>query len=248
MVSLPVLLFFRWAHPTSDGRWIPVQHIGLVAVAAVTGVAAYLIGVVGLIFSFTTISSRASTQSIHLKTAHGMAGLIFFLCLYVLIPLLYLFFSCFYLHSRAPSDAHGQRGPNGPARSLDEKIDPNHPHSQSVTPSVYNSSPPSSPVRTQSFDAPNLLMLRSSNDGGMSADSSVTTTPHKGFEVLNRPSRVRELNEAKPSAPMSGSYDLPALRRLGDIDWLLRRRSLNAVVSHKFSSSPPVPDIRYLYV
>ena len=238
VVFLPVLLFFRWAHPTSDDGWIPIQHVGLVAVGAVTGVAAYLVGVVGLIFSFTTISSRVSTQNIHLKTAHGIAGLTFFLCLYVVIPLLYLFSACFNLYSSASSDTHSQRSADGPARSLDEKIASNHPHPQSVTPSTHNASPPSSPpVRTQSFDAPNFFMLRSSNDGGMSADSSAPTTPHKGFEVLNRPSRVRELSEARQSTSISGSHDLPTIRRLGDIDWLLRRRSLNAVVSHKFSSS-----------
>jgi hypothetical protein len=248
-VSLPVLLFFRWARPTSDGRWIPIQHVGLVAVAAVTGVAAYLVGVVGLIFSFTTISSKVSTQNIHLKTAHGIVGLTFFLCLYVLLPLLYLFFACFNLHSRASSDTHSQRSANGPTRSVDEKIVASHPHPQSVTPSMHNASRPSSPpVRTQSFDAPSFLMLRPSNDEGLSADSSAPTTPRKGFEVLNRPSRVRELSEARLSASMPGSHDLPAIRRLGDIDWLLRRRTLNAVVSHKFSPSPSsAPDVCVIY-
>lgn len=230
VVSLPVLLFFRWAHPTSDGKWMPIQHVGLVAVAAVIGVAAYLVGVVGLIFSFTTISSRVSTQNIHLKTAHGIAGLTFFLCLYVLTPLLYLIVACFNLHSRASSETNSQRNFNGAARALDEKIDSDNSLSRSVSPSMHNTSPPSSPpVRTQSFDAPNLLMLRPSNDGDMSGDSSAPTSPHKGFEVLNRPNRARDLSEATPSTPMPGSHHLLAIRRLGDIDWLLRRRSLNAV-------------------
>lgn len=252
VVFLPVLLFFRWAHSTSDGRWIPIQHVGLVAVAAVTGIAAYLAGVVGLIFSFTTISSRVSTKNIHLKTAHGIAGLTFFLSLYVLLPLLYLFFACFNLHSRVSSDTHSQRSVNGFARSVDEKIVANHMHPQSVTPSMYNVSPPSSPpVRTQSFDTPNPLMLRPSNDEGLSAESSAPTTPRKGFEVLNRPStsRARESSEARLSASMPGSHDLPTIRRLGDIDWLLRRRTLNAVVSPKFFLPLVRPRcIRYLFL
>jgi hypothetical protein len=100
-----------------------------------------------------------------------------------------------------------------------------------------------------SWDA--FTALRPSKDeSGLSAESSdggsaPPPTSYKGFEVTNRPNRVRKMSEPWDSigrahtithtAPGSSQHtpqhqqQLPATRKLGEIDWLLRRRSLNAV-------------------
>jgi len=60
------------------------------------------------------------------------------------------------------------------------------------------------------------------------SDSVTSASPQRGFEVVNRPSR-RQTGRGSPLNIEGTSAALPAPRNLGEIDWLLRRRSLNAV-------------------
>lgn len=54
--------------------------------------------------------------------------------------------------------------------------------------------------------------------------------PRRGFEVLNRPAnRTLRPAETWSAAMHHTSQPMPSSRSLGEIDWLLRRRSLNAV-------------------
>ncbi|KDR83756.1 hypothetical protein GALMADRAFT_236113 [Galerina marginata CBS 339.88] len=232
VVLLPVFLFFRWTQASLEERWLPNRNVALVVVFTIFGLAAYGLGIVGLIFSFTTISSMPSShQDTHLKTSHGVVGLIFFLCLYVLVPLLYLVFACFSPRSDVYGGKQSQRSisPHGNSFITNEKADPGPPAPRSLTPSVHNTSPPSSPrPRTLSWDASN--MLRPSHDEGMSGESTPSATIGKGFEVVNRPNRANRHSGSWPAPSAPGAAPpLPSTRSLGDIDWLLRRRSLNAV-------------------
>ncbi|KAF9568914.1 hypothetical protein CPC08DRAFT_279667 [Agrocybe pediades] len=226
VLLFPAILFFRWTQVSIQGRRLLHHHILLVSLSALLGLAAYVLGIVGLVLSFTTISSNTpSAGHVHLKTGHGIAGLVFFLCLYALVPLLYLFSFCFGFLGRQ-DDAKSQKTDGGKSASVDtnEKLDPGTPLPRSYTPSMQNVSPPASPrSRTLSWDA--SYMLRPSQDGaGSPSVESGSPTPHKGFEVLGRPARTRTRNLSDGGVP----YALPTSRSLGEIDWLLRRRSLNA--------------------
>ncbi|CAA7259749.1 unnamed protein product [Cyclocybe aegerita] len=222
VVLMPVMLFFRWTFATSDDKWKP--RIFLVSIFTVFGLLAYGLGIAGLVFAFSTVSSSQSDRSPHLKTRHGVSGVIFFACLYLLVPLSYLFLALL-----------GRRSSIYDTRSLrssipldpTEKVEPALPPARSATPSIYNTPTPSSPrLRTQSWDASNLI--RPSIEGGMSSDTTPPATPHRAFEVLNRPNRSRRLSAPWPATANSAatSNSLPS-RNLGEIDWLLRRRSLN---------------------
>jgi hypothetical protein len=189
------------------------------------------LGVVGLVLAFTSISSpsiltkRASSTALHLRTSHGKAALAFSIVLYVIIPVLWFFYRRtehpWKLKTRSeisetvPSDKH----------SVDtaEKLKSNQSRSR-------NSSRPSSPrPRTHSW-GPSILW-RPSIDRRFSSDSDSNSSsghqaaaaldPPRSFEVLNRPPRMRRMHTANMERTAAGS--------LRDIDWLQRRRSLNAV-------------------
>jgi len=236
VILFPVVIFFRWTQISTEERWVPHRRLAFVSTFAILGFAAYAIGIAGLILSFTTISSHSSSvRQLHLKTAHGIAGLVFFLCLYALVPLLYLLSFCFGLLGRH-DDTRSQKTDGDKSTSVDtnEKLDPGTPLPRSYTPSMQNVSPPASPrSRTLSWDA--SYMLRPSHDGTGSAESP-SPTERKGFEVLGRPTKSRTRNISEPwstNGNRGNPYTLPSTRSLGEIDWLLRRRSLNAVVSHQ---------------
>jgi hypothetical protein len=200
------------------------------------GIGGYALGIAGLALAFTTISITPSLEkrslsslsslsllsSPHLRTGHGLAGLVLFICVYALVPLWTLIATAKYL-----------RGPSRKRRlvSIADVIEGKSEHqttgpSQSTPQSVHNVSPPSSPrPRTQSW-GPSILWRRSV-DAGFSSDSdSVTSGIPRAFEVVNRPRRFRQSSGV--TAPIEAPR--PASRSLGEIDWLLRRRSLNAVV------------------
>lgn len=193
------------------------------------GLGAYGLGVAGFVLAFTTISVSPdipSTILSHLHTVHGVAGLIFFLCVYALVPLLMLInasTSRLRGSSRKAFRGSHQTGGSdpGPVRSdivVDEK--PEHIiGSRSAPQSLSNISPPSSPrLRTQSWGP---------FEAGMCSDTeSFTSGIPRGFEVVNRPPRLRQAsgNTVPAEIPRSTS------KSLGEVDWLLRRRSLNLVV------------------
>lgn len=196
---------------------------------AAGGLGAYGLGVAGFVLAFLTISvspEEPSTILHHLHTIHGIAGLIFFLCVYALVPLSMLvdgFTSR--LRGSSQNAFCGSRqtggsdlGPMHPDIVVDEKSE-HITGNRSAPQSLSNVSPPSSPrLRAQSWGP---------FEAGMCSDTeSVTSGIPRGFEVVNRPPRPRRASENIVPAEIPRS----ASKSLGEVDWLLRRRSLNLVV------------------
>jgi hypothetical protein len=223
VILFPSLLFFRWIN-TAVTESTPERVF--MAVFVILAFGAYGVGIAGLVLSFTTISNTMLTQNLHLKTTHGIAGLSFSLVLYGLVPFLYLASALF--DPRISDESQSRTTPN--IIEINEKSDA-LPLQSSLSPSVHNTSPPSSPrPRTVSWDAYNTL--RQSTDEGLSCDSTPSATPQRGFEVVNRPNRSRKASGTWPTSDsFPGSpQTLPTTRALGEIDWLLRRRAVHAVV------------------
>ena len=226
VILLPILLFFRWVKTVMEAELTPERHVFMV-IPVILGFCVYGMGVAGFVLSFTTISTTSSTpRNLHLKTAHGIAGLALFLLLYGLVPFFYLASALFRFHRSVSDQSHSSEN----SIKTNEKSDA-LPLQDSLSPSVHNTSPPSSPrPRTHSWDASNAL--RPSTDEGLSNDSTPSATPQRGFEVLNRPNRIRRASgtwQTLDNTPGS-SQPLPTTRALGEIDWLLRRRAVHEVV------------------
>ncbi|KAF9462635.1 hypothetical protein BDZ94DRAFT_1219539 [Collybia nuda] len=204
----------------------------------VTGVvlAAYALGVAGLAMAFTgitrTTGGHRNTADLHLKTGHAISGLILFIGVHGLIPVL------LFIASRIRGSHHNPGGlvdddskPNIPVSSLSmEKAHPNSEAMRSPSQSFHDMSPPASPrPRTNSWGPSSIF--RRSPDGRRSTDSeSSSLGPHRGFEVVNRPTRARRASGGWPQPHSAENYSQQiAARSLGEIDWLQRRRTLNAV-------------------
>ncbi|KAF5331522.1 hypothetical protein D9611_007682 [Ephemerocybe angulata] len=190
----------------------------------------YIIGLAGLVISFTSLkvtnSTDASTKK-HLSTPHGRAGLAFFLCLYVLAPILY-FTSLLLARNRRRVQSDDASGTTELQRTTSngtyEKPGSTTPQTPSIN-GLY--SPPASPrPRTQSATHPRRSSEALSTDGEESMSSG---PPRRGFEVLNRPGRALRSADAGSSLHPPTQMQPSSSRSLGEIDWLLRRRSLNAV-------------------
>ena len=241
LLFLPVLLIWSVA-PSSLGINSSPFHRSLLAGLILLGVISYGLGIAGLAMSFITLKATSfGSASKHVQTTHGVAGLVFALCLYGLAP---LGCSAVTLRQRIigaratghESSAGGEKLTSDVASERPDIVSSPLP---STPPSVLDLSPPSSPRRrTQSWDAFNAVRP-GSGDWYASNESTPSATPRKGgFEVLNRP-RLRKTSEtwtSQPSATLHspGSTRIPPSRALGEIDWLRRRRSLNAVVSQPY--------------
>jgi hypothetical protein len=227
VIFFPIHLFFRWIN-TAVKVELTLERRVLMAIFVILAFGAYGVGLAGLVLSFTTISNTLSTQNLHLKTTHGITGLSFFLILYGLVPFLYLASALFGPHPSVLDRSQSRTTPN--SIEINEKSDV-LPLQSSLSPSVHNTSPPSSPrPRTVSWDAYNTL--RPSTDEGLSCDSTPSATPQRGFEVVNRPNRSRKASGTWPASDSfpGSSQPLPTTRALGEIDWLLRRRAVHEVV------------------
>lgn len=227
-VFQPIFLFLRVFSSSDNGSGLPIRHVS----SALLLLIAYGLGIAGLVMSFTTISASGleSGHSPTLKTGHGIAGLIFFVCLYGLIPGLYIIFLCFqrsgillgYVQC-GKHEAERTACPDSHEK-LDSVDEPSTPHS------IHNTSPPSSPrPRTNSWGPSSNLQ-----DGWLSSDSESfgSAGPLRTFEVVNRP-RTRRTSGSWPVPPGENLLQQPTSKSLGDIDWLQRRRRLNAVVSQE---------------
>ncbi|TFK75923.1 hypothetical protein BDN72DRAFT_809719 [Pluteus cervinus] len=229
-VLQPVVLIFRLS-PRAFPRAIP--HITWLYLAGVFGVAAYAIGVAGLTFAIKTLSKSPDDQDVtHMSTPHGQSGLALFACLYGAIPLLLLHNVYVNLsHQSDGSTVSGHRVSHSVEISDKQLLPPGAPGSEPQ--SLHTSSPPASPrPRTHSWGPSS--MWQQSLENGLSTDTSESlnsTPPQRAFEVTNRPVRQRQRSESWRAVPLlqtSAQYNV-ASRSLGDIDWLQRRRSLNAV-------------------
>lgn len=233
---LPAIILLRFASPSTVPSPPAKHNITPLYIATFIGISAYGVGIVGLASSFITIKSTAlirqrSLSNLILKTGHGKAGLALFICLYGLIPFLYfLRASGRLLHRRWSKDninetELSQERDN--STNTREKLAPATVDSASVTPSIHT--PPASPRRRVPSWAGYSLWQGSRNlEPRVSSDTestmSVVAQP-RPFEVVNRPQRIRRASTNGPNLRPSTSP-----RNLGDLDWLERRRSLNAVV------------------
>lgn len=198
---------------------------------------AYSLGIAGLATAFTSITpaleGRDTVSNLHLKTGHGIAGLTFFICMHCLLPFLLIVSSRVKRAHHDIVDLPEDRGnPEHPVSSMSmEKTLPNSEIVRSASQSLYDTSPPASPrPRTNSWGPSSIF--RRSPDGRMSTDSeSSSVGPQRGFEVVNRPTRIRRTSGSWPQS-QSAENSSHQPRTLGDIDWLQRRRTLNAVVSY----------------
>ncbi|KAF8639944.1 hypothetical protein AX17_001194 [Amanita inopinata Kibby_2008] len=227
---LPTLFFFRLTSSTFtesrfQERLLPWQYS-----FAIIALVAYGLGIVGLAISFAVISSSPPSPSPILKTSHGRAGLVFFICLYGIVPALILL-RRYFTHPPFSGDGKSDRSARR-ANSIDasEKLSSLPGPVQSASQSEPDTSAPSSPrARSHSLGFPS--MRPKTAEGAMSSDtdSVASAGPQRTFEVLNRPPRNRHPSGNWPQAYTDTSPPPLTPRTLGDIDWLLRRRSLNAV-------------------
>lgn len=232
---LPAVLLYR-VSSTSVTTTVTAHGSGLMYASAVTAVVGYGLGVGGLATSFTSITSaspsitKRSMSPIYLKTAHGKAGIALFAVMYGLIPVvaLSLFLARFYKYRSTHV-----KGECVDTANEEEK----EKRGRSPAPSApISHSAPDTPVRSHSRTAlwPGFWTRDDTKSTDESVPDSIGSSPVPGaFEVTNRPKRVRRAsnNTFDVYGDNTGSYrSNTSPRNLGDISWLERRRSLNAVV------------------
>lgn len=240
-VSLAILqsafLLFRFSFPL-DCRGVP--RIQAVFNLAVLLILAYGSGIAGLVIAFISISSQDPSHqgSLHLRTAHGISGIIFFLLLYVALPALLLLY-VYSIQARVRESAYNPESEKeNPPRTISPDILQNYdwPSSRSAPQSLRleASSPPSpsSPRHRTNSWGPSSVMYHS-RESRVSSDSDLirSPSPKRGFEVVNRPLRTR-----KTSLLGVPTVD-GAQERLRE-NWLQRRRSLNTVVRNSNGTVP----------
>ncbi|KAI6047196.1 hypothetical protein EDC04DRAFT_2556513 [Pisolithus marmoratus] len=227
---LPAVLLTRLALPsTRSAERKPL----LIYMSSFIGVMAYVLGVVGLVISFTSTRSNMSvakraTSTSTLPTSHSIAGLALFVGLYVVVPVLYLLATCIpcILPKKSTSDIAPSR-----ANSMDtaEKLTSVQ---QTQRPLA---SPTSHQARLHSWGGSSFCLGGRSTEGRASTDSGSmhSTVPQRGFEVLNRPARTRRVSSNGATLLNMESYQrVPTTpRSFGDTDWFARRRSPNATNS-----------------
>ena len=236
---LPAILLVRLALPAAKVAR-PIDSKGfLVYSASAIAISAYGLGIAGLVTSFTSVRStisvtKRSASNPILKTGHGIAGLILVVALYIVVPSLYLlsFFRSTRWHSQKEAVDRSEA-----AASRANSVDTAEKLASSTAPqqTQYPPSPPASPrARLHSWGGSSFWLSRRSREGRVSIDSESmhSAGPQRAFEVVNRPARIRRASINGLAYPNIEIYQrVPVVpRSLGDVDWLDRRRSLNAVV------------------
>lgn len=227
-VMLPGLLLF-W----SSSSWVLTNKWKLywIFTAIPLVLSSYGLGIAAVILSFTDKppTDRTSAPPINVgpNTGHAITSLVFFICLYGLAPAILL--TSFFAKKRETRKVVTNSGVNSP--DCEEKLGVGIREVTASKPqSSRETSSPSSP-QTQSL-GPSSLWQRSA-EGRLSTDTESlrSTGPKRGFEVMNRPTRTRRQSESWTRTPVEGiPPPIIQSRSLGEIDWLLRRRSLNAIV------------------
>jgi hypothetical protein len=243
----PTVIFYRLSLPPTSGP--PLQlSFGLRCASVLILIVAYGVGLVGLVYSFTSISTsgtgniRLSVRSIPsnavLKTVHGQAGLALFIALYGLIPLLFL---ASYLRWRIFASSTAIVGKIRVERTRADSSDTAEKLNAYRTATdtnqqgaVRSSAPPSSQGHTPSRKHfglwPRSKDVKTSIETASESESPVQRT----FEVVNRPARAR--NPSASGTPTfyehaHRSSNVP--RNLSELSWLERRRSVNVMVRTK---------------
>lgn len=235
---LPVILVQRLFSPSLKSSPEPPPSPSLVPILLIPGFAAFGLGIAGLITSFTSISYdpsliKRAESLLYFRTRHGIAGVVLAAAFYVAVPIIFLF-SLFmrrlsgkrHLLPRDEAEKLGARSPSPSTLVLDGTID--HP------PSISHSRSQSSTGLLQ-FWKRSMDRSRSSDTDGDEFGVRDPPSPRqaKGFEVVNRPRHTQRAS----SHSMSGLIDHGPDRvggyipmRLGEINWLSRRRMVNTVV------------------
>ncbi|KAF9247034.1 hypothetical protein BU15DRAFT_69879 [Melanogaster broomeanus] len=234
---LPAILLARLALPSAKVTHPTNLNIALVYLSSLIAVAAYGLGLAGLVTSFTSVTTtmtmvkRATTRSI-LQTGHGVAGLVLFVGLYAVVPFLYLVSICRSRKRRPQKEVvdHTEPETDSSRANWTEKLA----SSTAAQPVQYPPTPPASPrARLHSWGGSSFWLSSRSREGRVSSDSESIQSggPQRAFEVVNRPARTRRASTNGLVYPNLEIYQrVPvAPRSLGDVDWLDRRRSLNAV-------------------
>ncbi|KAG9317303.1 hypothetical protein JVU11DRAFT_1501 [Chiua virens] len=233
----PAILVARLALPPANVTHQTNRRNPAFYLASVIAILAYGLGVAGLVTSFTSIRStvgvtKRSATSLILRTPHGIAGLILVIALYVVVPLLFLFLFFRPVQRLPGKEVERSEAAADRSNSADtaEKLGSNPAPRQTQ----YPPSPPASPrVRLHSWGGSSFWLGRRSREGRTSIDSESmhSSGPQRAFEVVNRPARVRRASINGLAYPNIEVYQrVPVVpRSLGDVDWLDRRRSLNAV-------------------
>ncbi|KAJ7228672.1 hypothetical protein GGX14DRAFT_414199 [Mycena pura] len=188
-------------------------------VSLLLAAAAYGLGIGGIITSFTSLTSTVSTRPPTLSTVHGRAGLSLFICLYGLAPFLVL------LHASTKSIHLADADEAQKCVDSDGSEKDQLPRS---TPSPALSTR----RRTQSWGPSGLRKAHDSMslDSGSAelSDPFPSAPAQRTFEVLNRPARTRRAS-GRHSVPLVELTQHSGSHSYGELDWLNRRRSLDAV-------------------
>ncbi|KIL70075.1 hypothetical protein M378DRAFT_156128 [Amanita muscaria Koide BX008] len=223
---LPISIYFRLTLSTYTDKKISESQLSWFLAASTLTFLAYAVGIVGLVTSFAFLSSSLPTARTTLPTAHGQVGLAFFVCLYVIIPALFVL-RYFIARSALFEDGRNTEIEER-VNSLDTTEKPSSlPGHAGSTGHSSGASPPSSPhIQSQSLGH----VRNRTTEAIMSSDTESVTSggQHRAFEVLNRPPKSRHASNNWAQVYVESSQPLNP-RSLSDVDWLLRRRSLNAV-------------------
>ncbi|KAL1701428.1 hypothetical protein EV121DRAFT_263075 [Schizophyllum commune] len=222
----PAALIFRLSSSSFTAFAQPARHVLGVYSAMLLALAAYALGIAGLATSFTSLTSTSSSATLsrrdspvrtHLDTAHGRAGLVLFILLYAVLPVLLLVrlgSRKFRNRSESPGSESGQQEPKGSALEMKgSPSTPPQPRARSPTQSLTSSTEPRPRTMSLPLSGPTAASTESSGEGGK-----------RSFEVLNR-----GRGPSRPATSMSYSSPHVLSRSLGELDWLQRRRSLNTV-------------------
>lgn len=248
---LPAILLARLALPPAEITRPTDRKSRFVYSASVIALPAYGLGIAGLVISFTSIRSttKLSSSSPILQTGHGIAGLILVVALYIVVPFLYLL--SFRSARRRPQKEVVDR--SEAAASRPNSVDMAEKLASSPAPqqTQYPPSPPASPrARLHSWGGSSFWLGRRSREGRVSTDSESmhSAGPQRAFEVVNRPARIRRASSNGLAYPNIEIYQrVPVVpRSLGDVDWLDRRRSLNAVVCMIFHVASETDDVNFM--
>ncbi|OCB87543.1 hypothetical protein A7U60_g5448 [Sanghuangporus baumii] len=251
---LAALVFYRMSTPSTPRAALTGPHMGFVWLAGLTGLAAYAVGIVGIVVAFTTISStsnsalrKRASSNLSLKTNHGKIALAFFIILYAVVPFL---FAAYFLRNREnkkkaivvlePVKERERQDSNEasftalmtPAK---EKFTPGHRATVSSPDITSNSLRQESPTRTRrrSFFGGYFWQKkeRNSTESTEAQESINSGGPSHSFEVLNRGNRLRRLSAAGSNSYFGGSSHKAQTgvpRSLSDLDWLNRRQNVAA--------------------
>lgn len=240
ILLFPAIFCFRLAFPSSSSSRNAISPLYMFILFTVSS---YALAIAGLTLAFTSRSSvglsRRDEQqtTTHLQTTHSRAALAFFILTYAITPVLAAILIC---GRRTRRRVHATREDRRNSLVLEKKTSVDvttGPHSESECgPSRALSVGPSS-VATHGH----LAHAEDMEPASAPTTPTPLSTLPRSFAVVNRPKqqRARSANSwlAVRAAEISsdghrspGSSNQGHLRSLSDVDWMMRRRSLNAVV------------------